>query len=73
MIAFSKSDLISGACEEEKEMYSHDCESVWSERSCGKRCMCLWVWKCVRECVGCGALPERRKSEQREGGECRVT
>ena len=27
-IAFSRNDLISGACEEEKEMCSHDCESV---------------------------------------------
>lgn len=49
MIAFSRDDLISGACEEEKEMCSQDCESVWSERSCRELCVCLWVWVCVRE------------------------
>lgn len=72
MIAFSRNDLILGACEEEKEMCSDDCESVWSERSCRELCMCLWVWNCARErvCVwGCNAFTEKIKSPRRgEGG-----
>ena len=61
MIAFSTNNLIWGACEEEKEMYSHDCKSVWSEKSYRKLRVCLWVWNRAWESVCWGAVHVQRE------------
>lgn len=76
MIAVSTNNLILGAYEEGKEMYSHHCKSVWNERSYRKLRVCLWVWNCVCESVCWGEVHVQREvslgGEEKEGNNDRA-